>query len=107
MVKQFASYTKYYGEVESTDPKNVAIKKDNDIRMRSSVRRKIKHNGGKPDDYDIDVVYYQSYEDGDIAEGTPQSTHGAVYFPEPIFANSLPVVLAAVIATEKVTVNAG
>lgn len=104
MVKQFTTYTKYYGEVDSTEPKNIALKTGVEARLRANIRKQIKHNGEKPAAYDVDVVYYQSYEDGNanMPVDTPQAVQGAVYFPEPIFANSLPVVLVAAMASQKV-----
>jgi len=103
MVKEVATFTKYAGIVDADDPKSLAFKDEVESRLRAGITRKIKHTGDKPRDYDIEFVYYQSYEDDDMPDDGTQATMGAVYFPEPIFSNSLPVVLVACRATEKVT----
>lgn len=102
MTKQFATYTKYYGIESDNNPKAVKVKQDLERGLKQGLRKQIKHNGEKPADYITEVVYYQSYEDGNIScDNTPADIHGAVYFPEPIFPNSLPVVLVAALAYPK------
>jgi len=102
VVKQFATYTKYYGDLDATDDKAIATRNMVEIGLRDTLRKQIKHAGEKPRNYDIDMVDYQAFEDGNIDPDSAAGVQGAVYFPEPIFANSLPVVLVACKAYPKV-----
>lgn len=102
--KQFATYTKYYGDLEAEDQKSLDWRKEATERLHEGVVKAIRRNHGRPRNYNIEYLFYQSFEDGDAEDraDTPQGIMGAVYFPEPIFANSVPVVLIACVATEKV-----
>lgn len=102
-LKQYSNYTKYYGELEgdNADPVMLEFAK---ATMQTRLLVSIAAAGEDPAGFDVEMLVYQSYEDDAATGDTPQSTMGAVYFPEPIFTNSIPVILVGCRAAQRAEV---